>query len=146
MDGQQTSALATQFAQVKKLKEKKDKLQQELSQVKTELRESEELAGELLLASGLTKVSCDGRTWWTSEQLHVSVTKDQRDGILEAAGKEGLKDELTTVNTATLKAWLVERSKELEVPLSEAAEGTAFQGLVAGYVSRKLHSVRASQG
>lgn len=140
------TSLSKHLEYIAELRIQKDELQKELNKVKDDLREAEELAGELLLASGLQKVTSCGRTWWTSEQLHVSVPKEYRDQILEAAGKEGLRDELTSVNTATLKAWLLERAKDNDLSLEDAAEGTAFSGLVNGYVARRLHSVRASQG
>lgn len=138
--------LATMLEEIDKLKTRKDEVQTELSSIKRKLSEVEDVAGELLLASGMTKVTSVGRTWWTSEQLLVSIPRDQREAVLEAAEKEGLRDELTTVNTSTLKAWLVERANETGQDLDNAAEGTAFDGLISKFVTRKLHSVRASKG
>lgn len=139
------TTLATMLEEIANLKNRKDEVQAELSSIKRKLSDAEEVAGELLLASGMTKVTSGGRTWWTSEQLFVSIPKDQREAVLKAAEREGLREELTTVNTSTLKAWLVERAEEYEMDLDSAAEGTAFEGLVSKFVSRKLHSVRASR-
>ena len=132
---------------IAELKNKKDEAQHILNFLKSDLKDTEETASELLLASGMRRRSLSGgRTWWTSEQLFVSIPKEKREEVLEAAEKEGLHEELTTVNTSTLKAWLVERAKENGLSLREAAEGTAFDGLVSEFIAQKLHSVRASQG
>lgn len=140
------TTLASLLQRIAELKNKKDEAQHILNCLKSDLKDAEETASELLLASGMQKVTSGGRTWWTSEQLFVSIPKEKREDVLEAAEKEGLREELTTVNTSTLKAWLVERAKENGLSLREAAEGTAFDGLVSEFVARKLHSVRASQG
>lgn len=138
--------LSEQFEYIAELRQQKDELSKELKKIGEDLREAEELAAELLAATGVSKITTGGRTWWVSEQLHVNVPRDRRDDVLAAAEREGLRDELTSVNTATLKAWLLERAKENGLTLEQAAEGTAFQGLVNGYIATRLHSVRASQG
>ena len=140
------TTLASLLQRIAELKNKKDEAQHILNCLKTDRKDAEETASELLLASGMQKVTSGGRTWWTSEQLFVSIPKEKREEVLEAAEKEGLREELTTVNTSTLKAWLVERAKENGLSLRGAAEGTAFDGLVSEFTARKLHSVRASQG
>lgn len=109
-----------------------------LKALKQELDSIESLAAEALAASGMEKVTCFGRTWRTEVATYLSIPKDNRRLVIEAAGKEGIADELTTVNTSTLKAWLSERHGEGDA--DSLAEGTAFEGLVSEYRAVRLRS------
>lgn len=76
------------------------------------------------------------------ETLHLSVPKDRRDAVLEAARAAGIEDAITTVATTTLKSWLVERAKEAGREAgSPFAAGTPFDGLVGEYTQMKLRHV-----
>lgn len=127
-------------AVVKKQAEK-DELEMRLKKLNSECKEIEDLAAEALAASGLERVTYAGRSWRVESVAYLSVPKDNRDAVLQAAYNEGIADELTTVNTATLKSWLVERKKERGEDAGEAlAAGTAFEGLVSEYSQIRLRS------
>lgn len=127
-------------AVVKKQAER-DELEMRMKKLNSECKEIEDLAAEALAASGLERVTYAGRSWRVESVAYLSVPKDNRDAVLQAAYNEGIADELTTVNTATLKAWLVERKKERGEDSGEAlAAGTAFDGLVSEYSQMRLRS------
>jgi hypothetical protein len=64
-----------------------------------------------------------------------------RDIVIAAARREGIADEITTVATTTLKAWLKERAKATGRERGASfVEGTAFAGLVTEFVESKLFS------
>ena len=76
------------------------------------------------------------------EALRLSVPKDRRDAVLEAARAVGIEDAITTVATPTLKAWLVERAKEAGREAGRPfSDGTPFSGLVGEFVEMKLRHV-----
>lgn len=76
------------------------------------------------------------------ETLHLSVSKDRRDAVLEAARAAGIEDAITTVATTTLKAWLLERAREAGREAGTPfAAGTPFDGLVGEYSEMKLRHV-----
>jgi hypothetical protein len=126
-------------AVVKKQAER-DEMEMRMKKLNSECKELEDLAAEALAASGLDRVTYAGRSWRVEVKSFLSVPKDNRDAVLQAAYNEGIADELTTVNTATLKAWLSERKKEGGGEHSTLAEGTAFEGLVSEYSEIRLMS------
>lgn len=102
----------------------------------------ESLAVEEMATQRLDGVRVAGRSWRVEESLHLSVPKDRRDAVLEAARAAGIEDAITTVATTTLKAWLVERAKEAGREAgSPFAAGTPFEGLVGEYTEMKLRHV-----
>jgi hypothetical protein len=129
-----SDTLATLLERVVAKKAEKDALSNQLKVVDKELDELEGLAAEHMALSGLDGVRAAGRTWWTEHQFYLSVPSDNRDKVLKAAEAEGIKD-LTTINTSTLKAWLLERRAE---GAETIAAGTAFDGLVSEYMKVRL--------
>ena len=118
-----------------------EELEIRMKKLESERKEIESIAAEALAASGLDRVTYAGRSWRVESRAYLSVPKDNRDAVLEAAYAEGIADELTTVNTATLKAWLAERKKELDGDQGGSlASGTAFDGLVSEYTQIRLCS------
>jgi hypothetical protein len=115
----------------------KDKLDAELSAIKKQIDQLEPLAVEAMKASGLDGVKAHGKSWYFRETVGVSIPAECRAAIVEAAGREGLGD-FVTVNTTTLKSWLVERWKESGQPDGSVAAGTAFEGLIREYRETKL--------
>jgi hypothetical protein len=111
----------------------------QLKQMEKELDELESQAAEQLGASGLDGCRVAGKTWWVDEALRLSLTKDKREELIEAAEAEGLEDAVT-VNNATVKSWLTERAKESGCPLEDAVKGTRFEGLVGQFVEVRLRS------
>lgn len=117
-----------------------EELEIRLKKLSNERKVLEDLAAEVLAASGLERVTYAGRSWRVEPVSYLSVPKDNRDAVLQAAHNEGIADELTTVNTATLKSWLIERKKQEEREGGTLAEGTAFDGLVSEYTQIRLRS------
>ena len=100
------------------------------------------LAVEEMETQRLDGVRVAGRSWRVEESLHLSVPRDRRDAVLEAARAVGIEDAITTVATTTLKSWLLERAKEAGREAGTPfAAGTPFDGLVGEYSEMKLRHV-----
>lgn len=135
---EELSSLLTEIAD---LRDKKSAAEATLKAVNEQLDQLERLALESLGASGLDGCRVAGRTWWMQEELRLSVAPGQRDAVLRAARQEGIGDEITTVATSTLKAWLKERARERGRSRGESfAAGTAFDGLVSEFAELQLRS------
>jgi hypothetical protein len=117
----------------------RDGVAAQLKVIERELDELESKAAEELGMSGLDGCRVAGKTWWIDEALRLSLTKEHREDLIEAAEAEGLEDAVT-VNNATVKAWLTERAKASGCPLEDAVKGTRFEGLVGQYVEVRLRS------
>ena len=136
--------LAKLLADIVSEREAKDKAAAIVKAMEKRIEGMEMLASEQIAASGLEKCRVAGKTWWIDQTLLLSVTKDNRDAVLAAAKVEGIADELLSVNTATLKAWLVERCKKNKSDLATASSGTAFEGLVSEFAKIRLRSLTVS--
>lgn len=111
----------------------------QLDELKKRRAGLELIAVEDMTTQRLDGVRVAGRSWRVEEALHISVSRDRRDAVLEAARAAGIEDAITTVSTPTLKAWLVERAKEAGRDAgSPLASGTPFEGLVGEYSELKL--------
>jgi hypothetical protein len=111
----------------------------QLKAMDKELEELESQAAEQLGLSGLDGCRVAGKTWWIDQALRLSLTKENREELIEAAEAEGLEDAVT-LNNATVKAWLTERAKVSGCLLEDAVKGTRFEGLVGQYVEVRLRS------
>lgn len=110
-----------------------------LDELKKRRSHLEAIAVEELQTQRLGGVRVAGRSWRVEETLHLSVPKDRRDAVLEAARAVGIEDAITTVATTTLKAWLVERAKEAGREAGRPfSAGTPFEGVVGEYTEMKL--------
>lgn len=117
-------------------------LSAQLDDLKTRRAQLEAIAVEDMKMQRLDGVRVAGRSWRVEESLHLSVPKDRRDAVLEAARSVGIEDAITTVATTTLKSWIVERAKETGREAgSPFAAGTPFDGLVGEYTEMKLRHV-----
>lgn len=111
----------------------------QLDELKKRRASLESIAVEDMTTQRLDGVRVAGRSWRVEEALHISVPKDRRDAVLEAARAAGIEDAITAVSTPTLKAWLVERAKEAGRDAGAPfATGTPFEGLVGEYSELKL--------
>jgi len=117
----------------------RDAVAAQLKTIERELDELESQAAEQLGLSGLDGCRVAGKTWWVDEALRLSLNKEHREELIEAAEAEGLEDAVT-LNSATVKAWLTERAKASGCPLEDAVKGTRFEGLVGQYVEVRLRS------
>lgn len=80
-----------------------------------------------------------GRTYWVEEDFSISVPRDRRDAVLEAARAAGIEDAITTVATTTLKSWLREEAKKADKEVGRPfSDGTPFAGLVSEFTQMKL--------
>jgi hypothetical protein len=114
----------------------------QLDEMKKRRASLEQIAVEDMTVQRLDGVRVAGRSWRVEESLHLSVPRDRRDAVLEAARAVGIEDAITTVATTTLKSWLVERAKEAGKEAgSSFAAGTPFDGLVGEYTEMKLRHV-----
>ena len=111
----------------------------QLKAMDKELEGLESQAAEQMGLSGLDGCRVAGKTWWIDEALRLSLTRENREQLIEAAEAEGLEDAVT-LNNATVKAWLTERAKVSGCPLEDAVKGTRFEGLVGQFVEVRLRS------
>lgn len=138
-----SESLSGLLGQIASIRQKKDTVSAELKCISDELDLLEGLAAEQLRASGLDLCRAAGRSWWVDDTLRVSVPKENRDAVLEAAEAEGMAEELVAVQTATLKSWLAERMERAKAEgraYDTPSKGTAFEGLVSEYVEIRLCS------
>lgn len=135
-DSQQLSKLLERVAE---LQAEKDRIATEAKKINKSLDEAEQLAVEVLAASGLDGVRAAGKSWFTREFFSVSVPSENREAVVEAAEEAGLSD-LIAVNTTTLKSWLVENRGDGQPAEAGLAAGTPFDGLVREYREVRLSS------
>lgn len=139
-----TDQLSDLLTQIKALDDTKAKLESSLAAVKAQRESLESLAVEEMKSLRVDGVRVAGRSWRVEDVLHLSVSKDRRDAVLEAARQAGIEDAITTVATPTLKAWLVEQAKAAGREAGASfADGTPFAGIVGEYVEQKLRHVAA---
>jgi hypothetical protein len=131
--------LSKMLEKVAELQAEKDRLTSEAKIVSKELSEAEQLAVELLAASGLDGVRAAGKSWYTREFFAVSVPTENREAVVAAAKDAGL-DDLIAVNTTTLKSWLMEHRDHSESADAGLAAGTPFDGLVREFREVRLSS------
>lgn len=113
-----------------------------LDEMKKKRASLEAMAVEDMQTQKLGGVRVAGRSWRVEESLHLSVPRERRDAVLEAARAVGIEDAITTVATTTLKAWLVERAKEAGREAGQPfASGTPFDGIVGEFTEMKLRHV-----
>ena len=106
--------------------------------IKEDVERLEFLASEELLGTGLEGVKAHGMNWRVGDQLFLNIPKENREKAIEAA-REMHFDSAITVQTTTLKSFLMERVKSGEAQLSDPAAGTPLEGLVKAHVQPKLY-------
>lgn len=106
--------------------------------IKEDVERLEFLASEELLGTGLEGVRAHGHQWRVGDQLYLNIPKENREQAIEAARAMHM-DAAITVQTTTLKSFLMERVKSGEAQLSDPAAGTPLEGLVKAHVQPKLY-------
>jgi hypothetical protein len=102
----------------------------------------EKLAVEEMQTQRLDGVRVAGRSWRVEWEHSCSVTEATKEAVMEAARKAGCLEALTSVNTARLKSFLKEQSREAGTDASQPwSAGTPFEGLVGEYVAPRLRHV-----
>jgi hypothetical protein len=133
VDGQRLSRLLERVAE---LQDDKAKMEAEVKIISGKLKDAESLAVEALAASGLDGCRAAGKSWFMREFFSVSIPAEHKERVVEIAEAEC--PELVSVNTASLKAWLVEERRGQEVTGESLAAGTPFDGLVSEYREMRL--------
>jgi len=99
----------------------------------------EALAIEEITTQRLDGVRAAGRSWRIEWQHSFSAPEARKEAVMDAARRAGLLDAVTQVNTARLKALLIERGKEAGMdPSQPYSTGTEFEGLVGEFVAPRL--------
>jgi len=130
-----TGPLHAALAEISEIDKKMVALNGELDKLKERRDSLEEIAVEELTTQRLDGVKTAGRNWRVEWTHSFSAPEARREAVMEAARKAGLLDAVTMVNTARLKALLVERAKEAGTdPRQPFSAGTEFDGLVGEYV------------
>ena len=136
------NTLSTVLEEIKSLDDEIGTASAHLANMKKKRDSLEKLAIEEIESQRIDGVRVAGRSWRVQEELRLSVPKDQRKAVLDAAGKLGISEEITTVAIPTLNSWLSERAKEAGREAGQPfAKGTPFDGLVSEYVEPKLRHV-----
>lgn len=138
----QSMQLALMLEKVAELIAEKDRLESETSRVKKALRDLENLAVEQLSLSGLDGVRAAGKSWYVREFIGLSVPKENRERVVEAARAAGL-DDFVAVNTSSLKTWLKEQRGD-GADGGDLAAGTPFEGLLSEYREVRLSHITVS--
>jgi hypothetical protein len=128
--------LSQLLARVAALQEDKDRISAELSKVNKELKAVESLAVEQLGLSGLDGVRAAGKSWFVREFFSVSIPSENKERVLEIASEAC--PELVSVNTASLKSWLMEERRSQDSTDGGLAEGTPFAGLISEFREMRL--------
>jgi len=130
-----TGPLHAALAEISEIDKQMVALNGELDKLKERRDSLEEIAVEELTTQRLDGVKTAGRNWRVEWTHSFSAPEARREAVMEAARKAGLLDAVTMVNTARLKALLVERAKEAGTdPRQPFSAGTEFDGLVGEYV------------
>lgn len=141
-DTEQQNSLSSVLEQITELDKSIGTLSAQVDDMKKRRANLEAWAVEEMSTQRLDGVRVAGRSWRVEESLHLSVPRDRRDAVLEAARAAGIEDAITAVATTTLKAWLLERAKEAGREAGAPfAAGTPFAGLVGEYSEMKLRHV-----
>jgi uncharacterized small protein (DUF1192 family) len=138
IDGQheQSMQLSQLLERVAALQAEKDRVSAELAKVNKELKGVESLAVEQLSLSGLDGVRAAGKSWFVREFFAVSIPAENKERVLEIASEAC--PELVSVNTASLKSWLMEERRATDGTDGGLAEGTPFAGLISEFREMRL--------
>lgn len=128
--------LSQLLERVAALQEDKDRVSAELSKINKDLKAVESLAVEQLALSGLDGVRAAGKSWFVREFFAVSIPTENKERVLEIASEAC--PELVSVNTASLKSWLMEERRSQGEPDGGLAEGTPFEGLISEFREMRL--------
>jgi len=128
-------SLSETLERVAALYDEKDAAEKVVKDIKKRLEQAESLAVEQLAASGLDGVRAAGKSWYLRDFYSVSIPADRKADAVRIATENGLED-YVAVNTASLKAWLIEQHKERGG--ETLATGTPWDGIVSEYHETRL--------
>jgi hypothetical protein len=81
-------------------------------------------------------VRAAGKSWFVREFFAVSIPTENKERVLEIASEAC--PELVSVNTASLKSWLLEERRGQDGTEGGLAEGTPFEGLISEFREMRL--------
>lgn len=137
MNLQESPQLSALLEQIAEVQAERDRIEAEAKAVSKRLKQLEGLAVEQLSLSGLDGVRAAGKSWFLREFFSVSIPTENKERVLEIASDAC--PELVSVNTASLKSWLMEERRNVdgEAPAG-LADGTPFAGLISEYREVRL--------
>ena len=135
-------SLSETLERVAALYDERDAAEKVVKDIKSRIQQAESLAVEQLAASGLDLVRVAGKSWSLQDFWSVSIPADRKEDAVRIANENGLED-YVAVNTASLKAWLVEQHKKRGG--ETLAAGTPFDGIVSEYHEKKLRKQTLSK-
>jgi hypothetical protein len=136
VDVEESPQLSALLEQIAAIQSQKEKIEAELKSVNKCLKELEALAVEQLALSGLDGVRAAGKSWFVREFFSVSIPTENKERVLEIASEAC--PELVSVNTASLKSWLIEERRSQDGTDGRLAEGTPFAGLISEFREMRL--------
>ena len=128
-------SLSETLERVAALYDEKAEAEKVLKGIKQRIEQAESLAVEQLAASGLDGVRAAGKAWYLRDVYSVSIPADRKAEAVRIANENGLED-YVSVNTASLKSWLIEQHKERGG--ETLAAGTPWDGIVSEYHETRL--------
>ncbi len=138
----QETTLQPVLAEIADLDRQIKELDGQMDALKKRRTHLEKIAIEEMQGQRLDGVRVAGRSWRVEWDHSCSVTEGTKEAVMEAARKAGCLAQLTSVNTARLKAVLKEQAKEAGTDASQPwSAGTPFEGLVGEYVQPRLRHV-----
>jgi hypothetical protein len=130
------------LAEITELDKQIKELDGQIETLKKRRTHLERWAVEEMQTQRLDGVRVAGRSWRVEWEHSCSVTDGTKEAVMEAATKAGCLEQLTSVNTARLKAVLKEQAQAAGRDASQPwSAGTPFEGLVGEYVAPRLRHV-----
>ena len=134
-----TAPLQSALAEISDIDKEVAALNDAIDKLKERRGKLEEIAIEEMTTGRLDGVKAAGRSWRIEWTHSFSAPEARKEQVMEAARRAGLLDEVTAVNTARLKALLVEQGKAAGKDARQPYSiGTEFEGLVGEFVRPTL--------
>lgn len=140
-----TAPLQSALAEILTIDKEVAGLNDQIDTLKKRRGKLEEIALKEMTTQRLDGVKAAGRSWRIEWSHSFSAPEARKEQVMEAARRAGLLDEVTTVNTARLKALLVEQGKAAGKDARQPySVGTEFEGLVGEFVRPTLRHLTVS--
>jgi len=135
------SALSSALERISEIDARVKELEAGVKDLKAQRAHYEGVAIEAMQEGRLDGVKAAGRSWRVEMEHSISVPSAVKQEVVEAARRAGL-DDMVTIPTTSLKAYLKERAKDTGASAdSPWADGSEFAGLVGEYIRPVLRSV-----
>jgi hypothetical protein len=135
----ESASLHAVLGEITDIDKKIVELEDEVDKLKARRESLAEIAVEELTTQRFDGLKVAGRSWRVEWTHSFSAPEARKEAVMEAAKKEGLLGEVTSVNTTRLKTILIERGKAAgKDERRPYSEGTVFEGLVGEFVKPVL--------